>query len=123
MREWLSWWSTTLPRWGSRVRVPSRALLMEKMRSSIWMASFFALKSTSIETGRPILISRACEMKSRCFLIPVSRGLQQGVQLGYIRCFRAYHQYTLSFRTWFYSSQILIFIICYLHKILLNIQN
>ncbi len=27
MREWLSWWSTTLPRWGSRVRVPSRARL------------------------------------------------------------------------------------------------
>ncbi len=26
MREWLSWWSTTLPRSGSRVRVPSRAL-------------------------------------------------------------------------------------------------
>ena len=27
MREWLSWWSTTLPRSGPRVRVPSRALL------------------------------------------------------------------------------------------------
>ena len=27
MLEWLSWWSTTLPRSGSRVRVPSRALL------------------------------------------------------------------------------------------------
>ena len=26
MREWLSWWSTTLPRSGPRVRVPSRAL-------------------------------------------------------------------------------------------------
>ena len=30
MREWLSWWSTTLPRLGSRVRVPSRALKNEK---------------------------------------------------------------------------------------------
>lgn len=29
MREWLSWWSTTLPRSGSRVRVPSRALLIK----------------------------------------------------------------------------------------------
>ena len=28
MREWLSWWSTTLPRSGPRVRVPSRALLL-----------------------------------------------------------------------------------------------
>ena len=27
LREWLSWWSTTLPRSGSRVRVPSRALM------------------------------------------------------------------------------------------------
>ena len=30
MREWLSWWSTTLPRLGSRVRVPSRALKNKK---------------------------------------------------------------------------------------------
>ena len=30
MREWLCWWSTTLPRSGSRVRVPSRALLIYK---------------------------------------------------------------------------------------------
>ena len=28
MREWLSWWSTTLPRSGPRVRVPSRALII-----------------------------------------------------------------------------------------------
>ena len=30
MREWLSWWSTTLPRSGPRVRVPSRALVNTK---------------------------------------------------------------------------------------------
>ena len=29
MREWLSWWSTTLPRSGPRVRVPSRALVSD----------------------------------------------------------------------------------------------
>ena len=29
MREWLSWWSTTLPRSGPRVRVPSRALFFK----------------------------------------------------------------------------------------------
>ena len=33
MREWLSWWSTTLPRSGSRVRVPSRALKENKKTS------------------------------------------------------------------------------------------
>ena len=30
LHEWLSWWSTTLPRSGSRVRVPSRAFLLYK---------------------------------------------------------------------------------------------
>ena len=30
MREWLSWWSTTLPRSGPRVRVPSRALQVKR---------------------------------------------------------------------------------------------
>ena len=30
MREWLSWWSATLPRSRPRVRVPSRALFKKK---------------------------------------------------------------------------------------------
>ena len=30
MREWLSWWSTTLPRSGSRVRVPFSAHFIEE---------------------------------------------------------------------------------------------
>ena len=30
MREWLSWWSATLPRSRPRVRVPSRAFFMQK---------------------------------------------------------------------------------------------
>ena len=38
MREWLSWWSTTLPRSGPRVRVPSRALFMEE---SLWFRLSF----------------------------------------------------------------------------------
>ena len=33
MREWLSWWSTTLPRSGPRVRVPSRALFILTKRT------------------------------------------------------------------------------------------
>ena len=39
MREWLSWWSTTLPRSGPRVRVPSRALFHQK--KDIIQMSFF----------------------------------------------------------------------------------
>ena len=31
MREWLSWWSATLPRSRPRVRVPSRALKTKRM--------------------------------------------------------------------------------------------
>ncbi len=45
MREWLSWWSTTLPRSGSRVRVPSRAL--EKMSIT---TSFFLFGGLLSET-------------------------------------------------------------------------
>ena len=30
MREWLSWWSATLPRSRPRVRVPSRAFVLHK---------------------------------------------------------------------------------------------
>ena len=41
MREWLSWWSTTLPRSGSRVRVPSRALLNSKKHICIRCVFFF----------------------------------------------------------------------------------
>ena len=31
MREWLSWWSATLPRSRPRVRVPSRAFFMQRI--------------------------------------------------------------------------------------------
>ena len=41
MREWLSWWSTTLPRSGSRVRVPSRALFIPiKVVETLMIAAF-----------------------------------------------------------------------------------
>ena len=45
MREWLSWWSTTLPRSGSRVRVPSRALL-----EVFFKTSFLFLEIPNIAT-------------------------------------------------------------------------
>ena len=35
MREWLSWWSTTLPRSGPRVRVPSRAGKIKRLSQRI----------------------------------------------------------------------------------------
>ena len=38
MREWLSWWSATLPRSRPRVRVPSRAFIFLKLE---FQASFF----------------------------------------------------------------------------------
>ena len=41
MREWLSWWSATLPRSRPRVRVPSRALLLHEKRSIREDAPFF----------------------------------------------------------------------------------
>ena len=44
MREWLSWWSTTLPRSGSRVRVPSRALFIHKKVS--FQDTFFCINES-----------------------------------------------------------------------------
>ena len=40
MREWLSWWSATLPRSRPRVRVPSRAFFMQRI--SVRISFFFA---------------------------------------------------------------------------------
>ena len=45
MREWLSWWSATLPRSRPRVRVPSRALLLHKKGASERMLFFSCKKS------------------------------------------------------------------------------
>ena len=46
MREWLSWWSATLPRSRPRVRVPSRALNKtgRKPRNTMFPGFFFAQK-------------------------------------------------------------------------------
>ena len=49
MREWLSWWSTTLPRWGSRVRVPSRALLI-LIRKPLFYKGFRIFLSSKFTT-------------------------------------------------------------------------
>ena len=60
-REWLSWWSTTLPRSGSRVRVPSRAFFIYSgnlgfIRSS---AVFLCSKkiSFSVDKGRQLSLN------------------------------------------------------------------
>ena len=45
MREWLSWWSATLPRSRPRVRVPSRALIFYTKRSIQEDALFSCKKS------------------------------------------------------------------------------
>ena len=45
MREWLSWWSATLPRSRPRVRVPSRAL--KKIRISRKTGSYFFVSTSA----------------------------------------------------------------------------
>ena len=72
MREWLSWWSTTLPRSGSRVRVPSRALNDTKkdirggypffVRSSPAWRKHRGLRSTPVVAKRT---STGCSATSR----------------------------------------------------------
>ena len=50
MREWLSWWSTTLPRSGSRVRVPSRALKKQE-RERISVKDILSLSCVRVRPG------------------------------------------------------------------------
>ena len=53
MREWLSWWSTTLPRSGSRVRVPSRALFyFQNTDSCFGDLYFFHFTGNEKRSGR-----------------------------------------------------------------------
>ena len=62
MREWLSWWSTTLPRLGSRVRVPSRAL-KNKKKDIQKRISFFLLfescRTRTFEVSAPLRSSQS----------------------------------------------------------------
>ena len=44
MREWLSWWSATLPRSRPRVRVPSRALVCTEI--GIRLDAYFLYKKS-----------------------------------------------------------------------------
>ena len=57
MREWLSWWSATLPRSRPRVRVPSRAFIFLKLD---FQASFLCLYTKRIFTYLPAL-SKQCK--------------------------------------------------------------
>ena len=61
MREWLSWWSTTLPRSGSRVRVPSRALKTRKRISEmdILFSCVQARPGGSVEVSVPLRSSQS----------------------------------------------------------------
>ena len=61
MREWLSWWSTTLPRSGSRVRVPSRALI------KLYIADVFQIRSTKTCASGSVGGARPCQGRGRGF--------------------------------------------------------
>ena len=54
MREWLSWWSTTLPRSGPRVRVPSRALLLKTGNFDLQGFLFFCC-SVKVDYGFSVI--------------------------------------------------------------------
>ena len=68
MREWLSWWSTTLPRSGPRVRVPSRALSIEYLvfwlQSTTHMREWLSWWSTTLPRSGPRV-----RVPSRAFFI------------------------------------------------------
>ena len=61
MREWLSWWSTTLPRSGPRVRVPSRALIKH------YFDDVFQIRSTKTCASGSVGGARPCQGRGRGF--------------------------------------------------------
>ena len=61
MREWLSWWSTTLPRSGPRVRVPSRALI------KLYIDDVFQIRSTKTCASGSVGGARPCQGRGRGF--------------------------------------------------------
>ena len=72
MREWLSWWSTTLPRSGPRVRVPSRAL--KKRDTSHDVSLFFeSCRTRSFEFLRSAPV-RAEQTSTGCLASPFRSG-------------------------------------------------
>ena len=73
MREWLSWWSTTLPRSGSRVRVPSRALAMKIAYAAV--AQSVERRIGSAEVTGPITVSSSS--KEGCVAVTIENSLLQ----------------------------------------------
>ncbi len=61
-REWLSWWSTTLPRSGPRVRVPSRALIKLHIR---FLYCFYRIQY--ISASGSVGGARPCQGRGRGF--------------------------------------------------------
>ena len=61
MREWLSWWSTTLPRSGPRVRVPSRALI------KLYIDYVFRIRNTKTCASGSVGGARPCQGRGRGF--------------------------------------------------------
>ena len=86
MREWLSWWSTTLPRSGSRVRVPSRALAMKIAYAAV--AQSVERRIGSAEVTGPIPVSSLekggsfWNAKGFCFFVFVIQLKSAAINLG-----------------------------------------
>ena len=79
MREWLSWWSTTLPRSGPRVRVPSRALI------KLYIADVFQIRSTKTCASGSVGGARPCQGRGRGFESRLALFLYtKGILKGYL---------------------------------------
>ena len=73
MREWLSWWSTTLPRSGSRVRVPSRALNSTRKGIRNGYPFLYCSSPAGLERSRSPLCSGRCKANVHWTFCNVSR--------------------------------------------------
>lgn len=78
MREWLSWWSATLPRSRPRVRVPSRALLKSTETLKIQRFRFLIFESfwiTLVFCPLKHLKSASVTHKKGCFLSQIYKSI------------------------------------------------
>ena len=87
LREWLSWWSATLPRSRPRVRVPSRAL-KETQKDGIQPDTIFLCfrAPPGLEGSRSPLRSGRCETNVHRTFRNVSRSDKQEGTCGYYFC-------------------------------------
>ena len=128
MREWLSWWSTTLPRSGSRVRVPSRALNSTRKGIRNGYPFLYCSSPAGLERSRSPLCSGRCKANVHWTFCNVSRSQEYGFRVirdplfvcvneitesFYLKTPRGCNLWGFCFAIWKFSHSLVAYIIFY----------